>query len=152
MVYHAQANVELRLRDAVGVQHPAVVGHEHRVGGGLVVVGSRSLDGGVYAFPAVCTRNCRPVWVGDTGGPTAGVTIAGGTAFTVARGQLMAFPMSCRDSCVPAWTSPFLPGGPFATPAARGGVVFVVSRTGRFTAIVDSCPSQPSRCGVAWSG
>ena len=118
------------------------------VGGGLVVVASRGIGGGIAAFPAVCNERCEPIWTGRTGGPTTGVVISGGTAYAVARGQVFAFPLGCRGSCKPAWTGPFVQGGPF-TPGASGrpavgsGHLYIGALDGHLWIF-------PLRCGTSW--
>jgi outer membrane protein assembly factor BamB len=114
------------------------------LGGGLVVVASSSRRGGVTAYPAACSEDCRPAWRGRTGGPATSVAIGGEFAFTVARGQLMAFPLSCSARCDPAWRAPFVPGGPFAThatnaPAVAGGRVLVGDERGRLWVFRSTC-------------
>jgi hypothetical protein len=118
------------------------------IGGGVVVVGSRSTSGGVTAFPAVCNARCQPMWTGRTGGPTTGVTIVGGTAYAVARGQVFAFPLGCKGLCAPSWTGPFLSGGPFTPgapqrPAVGSGRLYVGSLDGRLWMF-------PLGCKAAW--
>jgi outer membrane protein assembly factor BamB len=124
---------------------PAVVGAP-AVGGGLVVVGTQGRDGRVMAFQAACSARCDPVWVGETGGPTTGVVISGGTVYTVARGEVFAFPLSCRGKCVPSWTGSFIAGGPLFEPGATGqpavgqGRLYVGGADGRLWMFPLSCP------------
>jgi outer membrane protein assembly factor BamB len=116
-------------------------------GGGLVLVATGGADGGVIAFPAACSQHCQPVWTGATGGPATGVTIAGRTAFAVARGRLFAFPLTCRGQCEPAWTGPFIRGGPLIEPGAAGrpivgaGRVYVGDLDGRLWIFPLACRS-----------
>jgi outer membrane protein assembly factor BamB len=115
------------------------------VGGGLVVVASSSPAGGVFAFPAVCSGRCEPVWTGDTNGPATAVAVSGQSAFVAARGQLMAFPLSCRDDCSPSWTSTFSPGGSFAPgawspPTVAGDLVYMGGDEGTLWVFPASCP------------
>jgi outer membrane protein assembly factor BamB len=98
----------------------------------------------VYGFPAVCSDPCQPLWTGATDGPVAGVTVSGGTAYAIARGQVMAFPLSCEGPCAPSWTGPFLGGSPFtpgaiAAPAVDGGEVVVGDARGRIWIFPDGC-------------
>ena len=114
------------------------------VGAGVIVVASDSETGGVFGFPAVCSDPCEPLWTGETDGPVAGVTVSGGTAYAIARGQVMAFPLSCEGRCAPSWTGSFLAGSPFApgaiaAPAVDGGQVVVGDTQGRIWVFPDGC-------------
>ena len=80
------------------------------VGGGVVAVASSSSQGGVYAYPAVCTNRCEPLWIGHTRGPSSGVAIEGDTAYVASEGQLLAFPLSCSGGCQPSWVGTFARG------------------------------------------
>ncbi len=113
-------------------------------GAGLVVVASDALTGGVFAFPAVCTGRCQPVWEGVTGGPAAGVAISSDTAYVVARGTLLAYPLSCKGPCPPSWTARFLPSEPFAAgasspPEVSGGRVYVGGDDGTLWVFSATC-------------
>ena len=123
------------------------------VGGGVVVVSSGSVEGGVSAFPAVCTNRCEPLWTAETNGPATGVSIEGDTAYVVARGRLLAFPLSCRDTCRPSWTGTFAPGGGYAAgsawpPAVGDGQVAIAGQDGTlwlFPASCDRSTCEPLR-------
>ena len=120
------------------------------VGGGVVVVASDSVEGGVSAFPAVCTEGCEPLWTGDTDGPATGVTIEDDTAYVVAHGSLLAFPLSCQGACHPTWTGTFVPGGAFAegSPAPPGvgsGQVAIAGDDGTLWLFPATCPNPT--CG-----
>jgi len=122
------------------------------VGAGVIVVASDSEAGGVFGFPAVCRDPCQPQWTAETDGPVAGVTVAGNTAYAVARGQVMAFPLSCEGECSPTWTGSFLAGAPFApgaisAPAVSGGEVVVGDAQGRIVVFPDGCGA--STCAPA---
>ena len=115
-----------------------------RVGAGVIVVASDSETGGVFGFPAVCSDPCEPLWTGETAGPVAGVTVSGGTAYAIARGQVMAFSLSCEGRCAASWTGSFLAGAPFApgaiaAPAVDGGQVIVGDAQGRLWVFPDGC-------------
>ena len=128
----------------------APTGDAPAVGGGVVVVASDSVEGGVSAFPAVCTEGCEPLWTGDTDGPATGVTIEGDTAYVVAHGSLLAFPLSCQGACHPTWTGTFVPGGAFAegSPAPPGvgsGQVAIAGDDGTLWLFPATCPNPA--CG-----
>ena len=117
------------------------------VGDGVIVVASDSEVGGVFGFPAVCSDPCEPLWTGETDGPVAGVTVSGGTAYAIARGQVMAFPLSCEGPCTASWTGPFLAGGPFApgaisAPTVGGGEIVIGDAQGRIWVFPDGCGAR----------
>ena len=95
----------------------APTGDAPAVGGGVVVVASDSVEGGVSAFPAVCTERCEPLWTGDTGGPATGVTIEGDTAYVMA-----------QDRC---WRSRSRARAPVTPPGLGRSCRAVRSRKGR---------------------
>ena len=110
----------------------------------------------MYGFPAVCSDPCEPLWTGETDGPVAGLTVAGDTAYAVARGQVMAFPLSCSGRCAASWTGTFLPGAPFApgsvaTPAVDGGQVAIGDEHGRLWVFPDGCGANTCDATLAVS-
>ncbi len=126
------------------------------VGGGLVVVSSRSARGGVAAFPAVCLDPCKPVWTGATGGPATAVTLSEDTAFVTARGQLLAFPLACKGACRPAWAGTIVPGRPpdpgaIDAPTLGAGEVFVGAADGRLLAFPATCATATCPPLRQWS-
>lgn len=125
------------------------------VGAGLVVVSSAERSGGIAAFPAVCLNPCKPVWEGETGGRTSGVTLSEDTAYVVARGELMAFPLSCASTCRPAWTGTILAGRPAAAgalgaPTVDGAQVFVGGADGTLWAFAGDCAQASCPAVRTW--
>jgi outer membrane protein assembly factor BamB len=123
------------------------------VGGGLVVVSSTAAGGSVYAFPAVCSARCEPVWAATTSGEPGGVSLSDGTAYVAAGGRLLAFPMSCQATCDPAWTGSFtstasLGPGAADPPSPQGDRVYVGADDGTlwvFPATCDEHACDPVR-------
>ncbi len=113
-------------------------------GRGVIVVGSASGAGGVYAFPTVCGTPCAPLWIGTTDGPVGGLTVAGDFAYAIARGSVMAFPLSCEISCLPTWSGTFRPGGgiapgTIARPRVAGEEIYVADEDGTMWVFDVSC-------------
>jgi hypothetical protein len=126
------------------------------VGAGLVVVTSATQQGGVAAFPAVCLDPCRPVWMGETGGPATAVTLSQDTAYVVARGELMAFSLSCRSTCRPAWTATIQAGRPatagaLGAPTVDGGQVYIGGADGTLWAFPDGCAESTCPATRTWA-
>jgi outer membrane protein assembly factor BamB len=125
------------------------------VGGGLVVVASRSPEGGITAFPAVCIDPCKPVWSGATNGAATAVALSADTAYVVARGTLMAFPLSCTGNCRPTWTGTVIEGRPTApgaigAPVIDGGRVFVGANDGTLIAFAEGCATVTCKPVRTW--
>jgi outer membrane protein assembly factor BamB len=126
------------------------------LGGGLVIVTSSSVDGGVFAFPAVCATRCDPVWTASTDGPATAATVQGDTAYVIARGRLLAFPLTCEGDCAPSWTGVFRPGGGFATgslaPASpAGNLVYVGDDRGTLWVFPSSCALPTCDPARSWA-
>lgn len=126
------------------------------LGGGFVVVTSPSATGGVFAFPAVCSARCEPVWTGITDGPATTPAIEGDTVFVVARGRLLAFPLTCEGECRPTWTGTFAPGGGFApgaasAPVPAGDHVYVGADDGALWRFPASCPRSSCAPSAAFA-
>lgn len=124
------------------------------IGGGLVVVTSSAAGGSVYAFPAVCSVRCEPVWAATTSGEPGGAALLGGSAYVAAGGRLLAFDLSCQGACSPTWSGSFLTGGAVGSgaadaPSAQGDLVFVGADDGTLWVFPASCPE--SSCDPARS-
>ncbi|HEY6566198.1 MAG TPA: PQQ-binding-like beta-propeller repeat protein [Actinomycetota bacterium] len=124
------------------------------IGGGLVVVTSSAAGGSVYAFPAVCSVRCDPVWAATTSGEPGGAALLGGSAYVAAGGRLLAFDLSCQGTCSPTWSGSFVTSGAVGpgaadAPSAQGDVVYVGADDGTLWVFPASCPE--SSCDPARS-
>ena len=118
------------------------------IGGGLVVVTSAAAGGSVYAFPAVCSLPCPPVWAATTSGAPGPAAVQGDTAYVAAGGRLLAFPVSCGATCDPEWSGSFATAstvgpGAVAPPFPQGDLVYVGADDGTLWVFPATC-SGPS--------
>ena len=115
------------------------------IGGGLVVVTSSAAGGSVYAFPAVCSIPCPPVWAATTSGAPGPAAVHGDAAYVAAGGRLLAFPVSCRATCDPEWSGSFettstVGPGAVAPPFPQGDLVYVGADDGTLWVFPATCP------------
>ncbi len=118
------------------------------IGGGLVVVTSSAGGGGVYAFPAVCSARCEPVWAASTSGEPSAAALSSGSAYVVAGGRLLAFDLSCQEACTPTWSGSFdttaaVEPGATDAPSPQGELIYVGADDGTLWVFPSSCPDSP---------
>jgi eukaryotic-like serine/threonine-protein kinase len=123
------------------------------VAGGMVYVGSE--DRNLYAFDAMCRKNCQPLWSfasgmpeGYLGGITSSPAVAGGMVYVGSRDKkLYAFDAMCRKNCQPLWS--FTTESDItSSPAVAGGMVYVGSEDRNLYAFDAMCRKN---CQPLWS-